>query len=364
VEGLALTSGFWSGRRVLLTGHTGFKGAWLSLWLQQLGAEVAGFSLAPPSTPNLFELANVAPGMTSVHGDVRDLAALTRCIELHRPEVVIHMAAQALVRASFADPVETFSTNVMGTVTLLDAVRRTKGVRAVVNVTTDKCYQNNEWAWGYREVDRLGGFDPYSNSKACSELATDSFRNSFFPLDRHAEHGVAIATARAGNVIGGGDWAADRLIPDIMRAWSRREEVVIRNPHAVRPWQHVLEPLSGYLSLAEHLVVDGPAFAEAFNFGPADDDARPVASVVETMQRAWGAGASWTLDDRPQPHEASVLRLDCSRARQRLSWRPRWSLDAGLSATAAWYREFASGGSARDITLGQIADFSTQDAAA
>jgi CDP-glucose 4,6-dehydratase len=364
MEGLALTSGFWHGRRVLVTGHTGFKGAWLSLWLQQLGADLAGFSLAPPSSPNLFELAGVAAGMTSVHGDVRDSAALARCIAAHRPEIVIHMAAQALVRASFADPVETFSTNVMGTVTVLDAVRRAPGVRAVVNVTTDKCYQNNEWAWGYRESDRLGGFDPYSNSKACSELATDSFRNSFFPAERHAEHGVAVATARAGNVIGGGDWAADRLVPDIMRAWTGGAEVVIRNPHAVRPWQHVLEPLSGYLSLAERLVVDGPAFAESFNFGPAEDDARPVGAVVETMQRAWGSGAAWRLDDQPQPHEATWLRLDCAKARQRLGWRPRWTLDAGLSATVAWYRGLAAGCTARELTLQQIADFSAPGAAA
>lgn len=364
LEGVALSGTFWQGRRVLLTGHTGFKGAWLSLWLQQLGADLIGYSLAPASTPSLFEDAGVASGMTHVHGDVRDLDALTACMRAHRPEVVIHMAAQALVRASFADPVGTFSTNVMGTVNLLESVRRTEGVRAVVNVTTDKCYENHEWMWGYREADRLGGFDPYSNSKACSELATDSYRNSFFPPARYADHGVAVATARAGNVIGGGDWAQDRLVPDAMRAWLEGREVSIRNPLATRPWQHVLEPLSGYLTLAERLVTEGPAFAEAWNFGPAEDDARPVSAVLDMMQQAWGAGASWRLDGSVQPHEATSLRLDCAKARQRLRWRPRWSLDAGLAATVAWYRAFSRGECARTLVQAQIADFGAPHAAA
>jgi CDP-glucose 4,6-dehydratase len=357
VENLALSPEFWRGKRVLITGHTGFKGSWLAIWLRGLGAHVIGYSLDPPSTPNLFELADIGALIESHHGDVRDLEDITALMRVARPQIVIHMAAQALVRASFSDPYATFSTNVLGSVAVLEAVRRTSGVRVVVNVTTDKCYENREWAWGYREIDRLGGFDPYSNSKACSELATDSLRRSFFPAARYAEHGVAIATARAGNVIGGGDWAADRLVPDIMRAWLRGDEVIIRNPHSVRPWQHVLEPLSGYLTLAERLWTAGPEFAEAWNFGPSEDDARPVESVIETLRGHWGPGAKWRLDESDHPHEASYLRLDCAKARERLAWRPRWRLHEALGATADWYRQFAAGVDPRQLVEQQIATF-------
>ena len=273
---MVVNSAFWKDKRVLLTGHTGFKGSWLSLWLQSMGAQVTGYALAPPSNPSLFDVAEVGKGMTSIIGDIGDLERLRAVFAEHKPEIVIHMAAQALVRYSYVEPVETYSTNVMGTVNLLEAVRGTDSVRAVVNVTSDKCYENREWVWGYRENEAMGGFDPYSNSKGCAELVTAAYRNSYFHPGQYKEHGVAIASGRAGNVIGGGDWADDRLIPDIMRAITQGKPVNIRNPHAIRPWQHVLEPLSGYLLLAQKLFEDGPAYAEGWNFGPNDEDAKPV----------------------------------------------------------------------------------------
>lgn len=346
-----MNEGFWHGRRVFLTGHTGFKGSWLAIWLQRLGADVTGFALAPPPGPSLFESANVSTGMTSVIGDVRDVDALRAALEAAQPEIVLHMAAQALVRRSYVDPIETYATNVMGTVHLLDAVRRLPTVRAVVNVTSDKCYENREWAWGYRECERMGGHDPYSNSKGCSELLTASFRNSFF--SRAAAH-VALGSARAGNVIGGGDWAEDRLVPDILRAISEGRSVSIRNPHAIRPWQHVLEPLSGYMTLAEALYERKAGAADGWNFGPADADAKPVGWIVQRLTELWGEGAAWSLDTAEHPHEAHYLKLDCSKAHGQLGWHPRWSLDEALAKIVEWQRAYMHGANMRDTTERQI----------
>lgn len=345
---------FWQGRKVLITGHTGFKGAWLSLWLQRLGADVVGYALAPPTSPSLFELARVGEGMRSHLKDIRDLAALTTVFEQEKPEVVFHLAAQALVRPSYEDPVLTYGTNVMGTVHLLEAVRRTDSVRAVVVVTTDKCYENREWVWPYREDEPMGGHDPYSNSKGCAELVTAAFRASYFsaPGDRP----VAVASARAGNVIGGGDWARDRLLPDIVRGVLAGETVHIRNPTAVRPWQHVLEPLSGYLLLAEHLVKEGESFARAWNFGPADTDAQPVGWIVERMAELWRE-MRWTQGPGPHPHEAHTLKLDSSLARTRLGWQPLLDLGRALEWVVEWSRVYREDGDVGAVCGRQISAF-------
>ncbi|NNJ11076.1 CDP-glucose 4,6-dehydratase [Chloroflexales bacterium ZM16-3] len=348
---------FWMGRRVFLTGHTGFKGGWLALWLQHLGAEVTGYALAPGTEPSLFELARVSEGMHSLIGDVRDADGLAAALAESRAEVVFHLAAQPLVRYSYANPLETYATNVMGTANLLDAVRRTPGVRAVVIVTSDKCYANREQIWGYREDDPMGGHDPYSSSKGCAELVTAAFRDSYFPPGRYAEHGVALASARAGNVIGGGDWSADRLVPDILRAFGEGQPVQIRSPRAVRPWQHVIEPLGGYLHLAERLYTGGVAFAEGWNFGPQPEDARPVAWVLDYMVRAWGARASWAHDGGQHPHEAGLLTLDCTKAHSQLGWTPRLRLGEALDWTITWYREYLNGHDVRMITEQQIAHY-------
>ncbi len=341
---------FWRERRVLLTGHTGFKGAWLALWLQSLGARVTGYSAKVPTQPSLYELARVAEGMDSIEGDVRDHEATTAAVAAAAPEVVIHMAAQALVRRGFIEPRETYETNVMGTVNVLDAVRLSgDGVRVHVNVTTDKCYENREWEWGYRETEPMGGHDPYSNSKGCAELVTSAFRNSFFSdVD-----GPRVASARAGNVIGGGDWGEDRLVPDIMRAALAGDEVRVRNPNSIRPWQHVLNPLSGYLVLAQAMW-DSPEHAAGWNFGPPDDDARPVGWIVERLAELWPAELRSASDDGPHPHEARYLKLDSSRARGRLGWRPLVGLDAALLSIVEWYRALSEGSDMRAVTLGQI----------
>lgn len=358
----------WRGRRVLVTGHTGFKGSWLALWLCRLGAEVTGYALAPPSDPSLFELADVERDIRSVRGDVRDLDHLVRVVEEATPEVVFHLAAQALVRPSYADPVETLSTNVMGTVHLFEAVRRAAtdagGPRAVVNVTSDKCYENREWVWPYREVEPMGGHDPYSASKGCAELLTAAYRSSFFtPRDGIVDDdGVAVASARAGNVIGGGDWAADRLIPDLVRAISAGEPLGIRRPDAVRPWQHVLDALAGYLDLAEHLLGHGPDerrnYAEGWNFGPADNDARTVGWIVERLVERWnettGEAIDVELDPGPHPHEAGLLRLDASKARARLGWRPRLDLGTALDWIVEWHAAQLRGDDVRSLSESQI----------
>lgn len=349
-----MNDSFWNGRRVFLTGHTGFKGGWLSLWLQQMGADVTGFALAPPTTPSLFEVANVARGMHSIIGDVRDLGSLQTAMARAQPEVVFHMAAQPLVRASYVNPVETYATNVMGTVHVLEAIRNTASVRSVVNVTTDKCYENKEWVWSYRENERMGGFDPYSNSKGCAELVTSAYRNSFFNIEKFADHRVGVATARAGNVIGGGDWAEDRLIPDILAAFARSLAVMIRNPHATRPWQHVLEPLRGYLTVAEKLFVDGPLYSDAWNFGPHSDDARPVEWIVKQLAQKWSPSASWEINAGDHLHEANYLKLDISKAGQMLNWHPVIRLDEALALTVDWARALESNQDMREVTLDQI----------
>ena len=345
---------FWSGKRVLLTGHTGFKGSWLSLWLQSLGANVVGYALAPPTNPSLFDVADVGKGMESVLGDIRDLPKLKTVFDAHHPEIVIHMAAQPLVRYSYQNPVETYSTNVMGTVNLLEAVRHTPGVKAVVNITTDKCYENREWIWGYRENEPMGGFDPYSNSKGCAELVSAAYRSSFFNANNYAQHGIATATVRAGNVIGGGDWAQDRLIPDILAAFEQGRKVDIRNPHAIRPWQHVMEPLRGYLTLAEQLFEHGPSFGEGWNFGPNDEDAKPVGWIVEQMAMLWGQDAQWQNDAGEHPHEAHYLKLDIAKARSRLNWHPALRLTDALALIVDWSRLRLAGADMREHTLRQL----------
>jgi len=362
MEGVVMDRAFWRGKRVFMTGHTGFKGSWLSLWLQQLGAELTGYALNPPTDPSLFEVAKVGAGMHSIIADIRDAEALAKAMREARPDIVIHMAAQPLVRYSYEAPVETYATNVMGTVHLLEAVRQTDTVRAVVNVTSDKCYENREWHWGYRENEPMGGYDPYSNSKGCAELVTSAYRNSFFNPARHGEHGVAIASGRAGNVIGGGDWAADRLIPDMLRAIEEEQPVHIRSPHAIRPWQHVLEPLSGYLVLAEKLYVEGTSYGEGWNFGPVDEDAKPVQWIVERLADLWGAGATWQLDKNPQPHEAHYLKLDCSKAKAQLGWHPRWSLSDTLSSIVLWHRAYLDKVDMKTVTLNQIEHYTSTQA--
>ena len=350
-----MTPDFWHGKCVLLTGHTGFKGSWLSLWLQTLGAQVHGLALGPPTTPNLFTVAQAAKGMAShTLGDIRDFATVLQVMREAQPDIVIHMAAQPLVRLSYVEPVETYATNVMGTVHVLEASRQTTTVRAIVVVTTDKCYDNKEWNWGYREEEPMGGHDPYSNSKGCAELVTSAYRRSFLQ-----GQGKAVATARAGNVIGGGDWAVDRLVPDILRAFEQNQPVVIRNPHATRPWQHVLEPLSGYLSLAELLYTQGQTFAEGWNFGPRDEDARPVQWIVEQMAKSWGQGASWQQDSGVHPHEANYLKLDISKAKARLGWQPRCPLATALEHICCWHRAWLAHEDMHQMCMTQIRHYTT-----
>lgn len=340
----------WRGRRVFLTGHTGFKGAWLAMWLHRLGAEVTGFALPPPTEPSLFDRARVGELLTHVEGDIRDLHAVTAAMRDARPEVVFHLAAQPLVRLSYDQPVETYATNVMGTVHVLEAARRVGGVAAFVCITTDKCYENREWVWPYRETDPMGGHDPYSSSKGAAELVVAAYRRSYFSDD-----GPQLASVRAGNVIGGGDWAADRLIPDLIRAFERGEAPAIRSPNAVRPWQHVLEALGGYLLIAERLLARAPGFADAWNFGPADEDARPVSWIVDRLRAAWGGDAAPPAPWRgAAPHEAGLLKLDTSKARSLLGWRPALPLADALGWIVDWHKRTAAGEDARAVTGEQI----------
>lgn len=345
---------FWHGKRVLMTGHTGFKGSWLSLWLQSMGAELRGVALAPPTTPALFEVARVAQGMDHRIADIRVYEAVHALISEFKPEILIHMAAQPLVRLSYKYPIDTFATNVMGTVHVLEAARHAGNVRAIVNITTDKCYDNREWAWGYREYEAMGGSDPYSSSKGCAELVSSAYRKSFLN-----EAGISMATARAGNVIGGGDWAVDRLVPDTLLALGRGEPVQIRNPYSTRPWQHVLEPLSGYLLLAQNLYEQGQDFAEAWNFGPRDEGACTVQWIVDKLCQAWGEGACWQQQQGKHPHEANDLKLEISKAKQRLNWAPRWTLDRALTRIIEWHKAWLDGQDMRSLCLEQIYEYQT-----
>ena len=355
------TPGIWQGKKVFLTGHTGFKGGWLALWLAQLGATVRGYSLDPATEPNLLTVARIPSVIEDLRGDIRDAASLNKAMHHFAPEVVFHLAAQPLVRYSYEDPIGTYETNVIGTARVLDAVRHCPSVRAVVSVTTDKCYENREWLWGYRETDPLGGYDPYSSSKACAEIVSAAFRSSYFPpggLNQPDGHTTGIATARAGNVIGGGDWSVDRLLPDLIRGFSSGQPVPIRRPHSIRPWQHVLEPVHGYILLAEHLLTnDAARYATAFNFGPHEDDAQPVQWIVEKMTQFWGGNASWVLDHDPSVHEAGYLKLDASRARAELGWQPRLRLETALEWLVTWYKAALAHNDLQALTLGQISEY-------
>lgn len=344
---------FWKNKKVFLTGHTGFKGSWLSLWLLDMGAIVKGYALDPYTSPNLFTEAKVAEHMQSEIGDIRDLNQIMKSMQKFDPDVLIHMAAQPLVRQSYKDPVETYSTNVMGTVNVLEAARHCKNLKAIVSVTTDKCYENKEWVWGYRENEAMGGHDPYSSSKGCAELVTSAYRRSFFSTKDMA----SLASARAGNVIGGGDWADDRLIPDILRAFEKQKPVIIRNPLSTRPWQHVLEPLSGYLVLAQALYRKGDEFAQAWNFGPKDEDCRSVQWILDLMVKKWGKGASWELDQNNNPHEAGFLKLDVSKAKAYLKWEPKWNLDHALQLIVYWNKNFRVGLNTKEMCLQEIANY-------
>lgn len=352
--------GLYKGKKILVTGHTGFKGSWLSIWLKVLGAEVIGYSLDPPSNPNIYEACGLKDKMIHISGDIRDYENLLSVLKLYKPDFVFHLAAQPLVRFSYREPRLTYETNVLGTVNLLEAVRKTDSVRVIINVTSDKCYENREWAWGYREDDRLGGHDPYSSSKSCAELVTSAWLHSYFSPEGYQEHGVALASVRAGNVIGGGDWGNDRLLTDCIKALVKGRTIVLRNPTAIRPWQFILEPLFGYMLLGVCLWEEGPKYVGAWNFGPYDNDIRTVKEVVEAVIKKWGSGQYKIDGNQNQPPEAHLLKLDCSKARAYLGWRPVYSLDRALTETIDWYRRFYEDGMVEtmwNFTVGQITNY-------
>lgn len=348
-----MNQNFWQGKRVFVTGHTGFKGSWLCLWLQSMGAHVTGYSLAPETTPNIFTLAKVADGMTSIIGDINDGDAIKKAVHENAPDIVLHLAAQALVRLSYDEPVKTFATNVMGTINVLEAIRQQPTIRAAVIITTDKCYENREWIWSYRENEALGGRDPYSASKACTEIVTAAYRDSFF-----RKQGVAMASVRAGNVIGGGDWAKDRLVPDILKALENGGDMLVRNPDSTRPWQHVLEPLNGYLTLAENLFTHGEKFASAWNFGPSANDVRPVKWIIDRLAQHYGTKLECKQMPGNHPHEAHFLSLDSAKAHSQLDWQPQWSLDTALMHIASWHKAWLNGDDMHRFTLNQISSYS------
>ena len=345
---------FWKDKKILVTGHTGFKGSWLSVWLKELGANVIGYSLAPPTNPSLFELANVAEGMCSITGDVRDIEHLKSVSQKYSPEILIHMAAQSLVVESHKDPYGTYTTNVLGTLNILEAIRHSDSIKVVIIITSDKCYKNNEWVWGYREDDSLGGIDPYSNSKACAELITSAYRDSYFRKTNTSSKNVAVATVRAGNVIGGGDWAENRLIPDVMQSLASNNRVTIRNPNSTRPWQFVMEPLDGYLTLAEQLWTHGAEYAEGWNFGPNENDAQTVFQIVKKLGQLWGTHVAWEELHQPYPQEANYLKLDCSKARYKLKWAPKLDLDTTLKWVVEWYKSYNNAEDMEKLTKSQV----------
>jgi CDP-glucose 4,6-dehydratase len=349
---MKLNKKFWENKRVLITGHTGFKGSWLCIWLQSLNAEVFGLALKPNSQLSLFYEAGVGDNMTSIIGDIRDLKTVVKAIEKVQPEIIIHMAAQPLVLYSYDNPIETYSTNVMGTVNVLEAARKVPCVKVVINVTTDKCYENKEWIWSYRENEPMGGFDPYSSSKGCSELITSAYRQSFYLKSE-----IGLASARSGNVIGGGDWSKDRLIPDILRAFENSQPVMIRNKSAIRPWQHVLDALSGYLMLAEKLYNERSFFSDAWNFGPLESDSKSVEWIVQHMVNIWGKGACWSSDVSQKIHEANLLRLDTSKANRVLGWYPNWGLEEALEKVINWHLNWLEKKNIRLICLEQIESY-------
>jgi len=359
MEKMVMNSNFWKDKKVLLTGHTGFKGSWLSIWLKKMEVELIGFSKNIPTEPSLFKLADVSKDMTSVMGDIRDFPSIQKIIQENQPDIIIHMAAQALVRESYNNPLETFSTNIMGTANVLEAVKNSKKTRVVINVTSDKCYENNSEQKSFSEDSPMGGFDPYSSSKGCSELITSAFRNSFYNLEEFNSHKLSLSTVRAGNVIGGGDWAKDRLVPDIINNIQKNESTKIRNTKAIRPWQFVLEPLSGYLLLAEKMWEEGNKFSQAWNFGPNDKDCKSVKWILEKISREWDDKVLWEDDTGENPHEASILKLDCEKAKNRLGWESKLNIDQVLEWTVNWYKEFLKNTNMKKYTEEQIDRFAS-----